>query len=233
MGNNYDSGIHYDSGLRYDDPGLAQPKHRMEKVKLNLRLKTLDEKTDLTAMIVTKTTGNANFPTPNPPLADLTSKRTAVLAKKAAVDAARSTLAQLEDELDALERELDALLTSFGAYLQNASGGDGPKILSAGVEIASKPSPIGELLPPGNLRSSGGDHDGEVDCMWDPVRGANAYIARCATSTNGPWTNFYTGTNSKCTAPNLTSGTEYFFEVAAVGAAGQSAWSDIAKKRAT
>ena len=41
------------------------------------------------------------------------------------------------------------------------------------------------------------------------------------------------GKASSCTATGLTSGTQYWFQVCAIGAAGPSAWSDPATKRAT
>jgi hypothetical protein len=49
----------------------------------------------------------------------------------------------------------------------------------------------------------------------------------------GPWTQCYVGKASSCTVTGLTSGTQYWFQVCAIGAAGPSAWSDPATKRAT
>jgi len=44
---------------------------------------------------------------------------------------------------------------------------------------------------------------------------------------------FPVGKAAKCTVTGLTSGTQYWFQVRAIGAAGPSAWSDPATKRAT
>jgi hypothetical protein len=41
------------------------------------------------------------------------------------------------------------------------------------------------------------------------------------------------GKASSCTVTGLTSGTQYWFQVCASGAAGPSAWGDPATKRAT
>ena len=69
---------------------------------------------------------------------------------------------------------------------------------------------------------------------WDALRrGVQTYIAQQATSPSGPWTQCYVGKASSCTVTGLTSGTQYWFQVCAVGAAGPSAWSDPATKRAT
>jgi len=43
----------------------------------------------------------------------------------------------------------------------------------------------------------------------------------------------YVGKASSCTVPGLTSGTQYWFQVSAIRAAGPGAWSDPATKRAT
>jgi hypothetical protein len=58
-------------------------------------------------------------------------------------------------------------------------------------------------------------------------------VAQQATSSIGPWTQCYVGQASSCTVTGLTSGTQYWFQVRAIGAAGPSAWSDPTTKRAT
>jgi hypothetical protein len=163
----------------------------------------------------------------------LTAKRTEIVSKQAAVVEAVSRLDTLESELETLERQLDELLTAEGAYIQSASAGQENKILSAGVEVADAPSPVGQLPAPANLRATGGDLEGEADLSWDPVPGRDTYIAECASAATGPWNQIYVGKRSSCTTSDLSSGQMYYFRVRAVGAAGPGPWSDIAHKRAT
>ena len=81
---------------------------------------------------------------------------------------------------------------------------------------------------------AGGDSESTVDLTWDAIRrGVQSYVAEQATASSGPWTQCYVGRASKCTVTGLTSGTQYWFQVRAIGAAGPSAWSDPATKRAT
>jgi hypothetical protein len=205
----------------------------MAQIAFTLKKKNLDQKLLLSANLVSSMTGNANFNTPNPPLADLTSKASAIAAKRSAIAAAEADLVELEEQLDQLEREHDALITSLGKYIENITAGDAAKIASSGAPLKGQPEAIGELPAPTNLRATGGDLDGEADCMWDPVNGANSYIAECASNAIGPWTQVYVGKKSRCTAGGLASGQLYYFRVRAVGAAGPGQWSDISHKRAT
>ncbi|MEI6236400.1 MAG: fibronectin type III domain-containing protein [Planctomycetota bacterium] len=78
------------------------------------------------------------------------------------------------------------------------------------------------------------DMDGTVDLTWDKVRGANSYMIQKSPDpiTGGSWTMGAISTKSSATLSGLTSGTKYWFRVAAIGAAGQGAWSDPATKMA-
>ena len=105
---------------------------------------------------------------------------------------------------------------------------------SGGWELQAARAPVGQLPQPANLVATGGDLEGTVDLSWDALRrGVQTYIAQQATSSSGPWTQCYVGKASSCTVTGLTSGTQYWFQVCAIGAAGPSAWSDPATKRAT
>jgi chitodextrinase len=74
--------------------------------------------------------------------------------------------------------------------------------------------------------------EGEIDLNWQPVRGAASYAIVRSTTGNvanaGDWAAAGTSTKSKASVSGLTSGTRYWFRVAAVGSAGQGPWSDPA-----
>jgi hypothetical protein len=78
----YDTpGLTYDSGVFYDV--VAPPpleRKRMAKVKVGLKNLSRDEIADKLNTVKTAMTGNANFTTPNPPLATLTSQETTLAA---------------------------------------------------------------------------------------------------------------------------------------------------------
>jgi hypothetical protein len=75
--------------------------------------------------------------------------------------------------------------------------------------------------------------EGQVDSSWDSINGSKSYFGEHAASPNGPWTQFYVGKKSSCTATGLTSGQLYYFRFRAVGTAGPGPWSDPSSKRAT
>lgn len=207
----------------------------MSQVKLALDQLTLGQQIELARQIGVAMNGNASFPTPNPTLGDLldfaTDAETAMNAQRAAALAAQNaTIAARTAQLALMNA-----LTTEGNYVQNASGGDETKILSAGMRVRSGAAPIGPLPAPENLSATSGDMPGEVDLHWNRVRGASSYVLQYTTDPIGPnsvWTTCPPSTKSKCTVPNLAAGTRYWFRVAAAGAAGQGPWSDPATKMA-
>ena len=111
---------------------------------------------------------------------------------------------------------------------------DAATLQSGGWNLQAARAPVGTLPQLASLAATGGGLDGTVGLTWDAIRrGVQTYVAEQATAPSGPWTQCYVGKSSKCTVTGLTSGTEYWFRVRAIGAAGLSAWSDPATKRAT
>ena len=101
-------------------------------------------------------------------------------------------------------------------------------------ELQADRAPVGQLPQPANFVATGGDLEGAVHLSWDALRrSVQTYIAQQAISPRGPWTQCYVGKASSCTVTGLTSGTQYWFQVSAIDAAGPSAGSDPATKRAT
>ena len=93
-------------------------------------------------------------------------------------------------------------------------------------------APAGSAAVPQSFVATTGDSDGEIDLSWSSVNGAQSYIIELSLQAppNASWTHIQTVTKSSHTVTGLTSGTRYWFRVAAVSAGGQSGWSDISTR---
>jgi hypothetical protein len=229
----YDSDATYDSGIRYDEAEAPPPRKRMAKAKLELKKKTDAELLAFAQAHAAAMTGNANFTTPIPAAAVFTTGITNLSNALAALAAARTAAMQATTNKEAARTALEALLTQRGDYVDLTSGGEEAKIESSGFSTRDVPAPVGDLPAPGNLVSTTGDNEGEVDLSWNPVRGARSYQVECKINTDaGTWQQIKTTTNSSYTATGLNPGTVYAFRVRAVGASGEGAWSDQNIRRA-
>jgi len=206
----------------------------MGKVRLGLKKMPILDKIALATRIVTAMTGNPNFATPNPALADITAKTTALRTSYNAALSKRAQAKAATDLQDADEKELDLKLTQASLYVENVSAGNDGKILSAGMNLRHNIVRIGELSVPKNLLAKAGGGDGEIDLNWKPVFGAKSYLIQMTTDPNVPdsWAFKRNSTESFTVILGLTSGTKYWFRVAAMGAAGQGDFSDPAAKYA-
>lgn len=204
----------------------------MAKVRLSLGRLTIPQKIQKIRQIITAMTGNANFSAPSPTLASITTLVNDLETKFNSAQTSRVTAKQLTDSQDVSEKALDAAITLLVAYVENASGGVATKIESAAMDLRADAAPVGALPAPQNLSVTAGDNDGELDPDWDSVRGASSYVIQRSADppTASSWQMIMTVNPSKATVSGLTSGTKYWFRVAAVGAAGQGPWSDPATK---
>jgi Fibronectin type III domain len=231
----YDTGLHFDSHLRYPGgPAAPQTRKAMNKIKLELNLKT-----DAQLLITgknhkTKMSGNADFPTPDPPPAEfdplLTEFEDSVTGVAGADNALTAALARRDNARVALENGLRVRAN----HVETESGGDAVKIAGAGFQLASPASPVGPLPAPQNVRINPGANSGELLVRWSRVKGAGGYILECRThgETLGPWLQVKILTQAKYLNTGLTPGVEYSFRVRPVGTAGEGPWSDEAVKRA-
>ena len=90
------------------------------------------------------------------------------------------------------------------------------------------------LLQPLSLTATSGDIEGEIDLAWEPVSGAHTYIIQKSSDVKEPvkWVFEDVVTRSSYTITKLKSKHIYWFRVAAVGASGQSNWSNSVQKKA-
>ncbi len=206
----------------------------MAKVKLNFRKLSITEKISRARRIVDAITDNAaSFPNPVPTLADVTAAIDAAeQANNAAVDA-RAVSKQRTSVLEEKDSELTDAVTRLASYVESASGGREDVILSAQMDVRAPALQSNEPPDaPTNLTATFGDLDGEIDLSWNAMRGAQSYIVQMSPNppTDTSWTQAAVVTISKHTVNGLVSGNKYWFRVCAVGAGGQSGWSDPAAK---
>jgi len=204
----------------------------MPKVKLNLRNLTIPEKIARARQIVGAMTGNANFTTPHPTLAEVTTAADALETAANAAQAARLEARRLTGARDTQEDELVQLITQLGGYVESVAGGDEAKIMSAGLETRAAATPDNSApAAPETLTATTGNQEGEIELSWDAVRGARSYVVERATDPQaGPWTASGVAPRSSLLIEGLESGKRYHFRVAAVTLNGQSPWSNHAVK---
>ena len=178
--------------------------------------------------IVTSMTGNANFTTPSPSLASITS---AANASESAYEAALDGGHTLKYVAKLKLKTLTNGLVLLAAYVDNVSQGDDAKILSSGmyVRAAKTPSPIPDQVI--DLGATSGRLAGEVSLRWKKVNKAKTYRVEMSADAVNNWTQQGLFTKAKCTLTGLNSGDLIWFRVFAIGAAGEGAASDPAQAR--
>ena len=65
---------------------------------------------------------------------------------------------------------------------------------------------------------------------WNAAARADTYVLERATSSSGPWTSVYNGSNTTYTNTGLSSGTTYYYRVKARNSAGDSGYTDVASR---
>ena len=204
----------------------------MARTRLNLKKLSITDKLAKGRQIVTAMTNNASFPTPNPPLSEITAALDELTQAFALVQATKSEMATRVVTQDNAEARVDQGLTQLAAYVESVAGTDHSLITSAGMETkASRSAPT---LPgvPQALSANPGEHEGEINLFWKAVTNAKSYTIESSQdpATAASWTHVGIATSASKLIANLTSGKRYWFRVAAVSAGGQSGWSEHATK---
>jgi hypothetical protein len=204
----------------------------MAKAKLNFRRLSVPEKVAKAKQVVTSLTDNPNFPNPSPSLAAMTAGINELEAAYRTTQAAKQSLKSSVSDQSAKEDRLDQLMSQSASYVESVAGNDEKLIHEAGMDTKAAASAPSQVSIPTGLEVTTGDKDGELDPSWDKVAGARSYVIQISLDppTATSWTHAGTSTKSSTTITGLNSGTRYWFRVAAVGASGQSGWSDPATR---
>jgi hypothetical protein len=210
----------------------APKENPMSRIRLNLRNLSVTEKIAKGRHIVSAMTNNTRFPSPNPPLTEVTTALDELSQAYALVQSARSEVATRVTTQDNAETKLDQALTQLAGYVESVAGRDDTLITSAGMETKASRSVPTVPAAPQALSATAGEHEGVVDLFWKPVTNARSYTieATLDPATPNSWTHAGIATSGSKSIANLTSGKRYWFRVAAISAGGQSGWSEHATK---
>lgn len=142
----------------------------MKKVKLALRNISIPALLALARNIIDRMTGNLNFPSPNPPIADITTAADTLEASLTASMSLKDASKAQTVALNLAEDNLANSLTLLGSHVENASGGNEQKIISSGMDVADTVPSIVPLYVVENFYATTGDEEGEINAMWTRLR---------------------------------------------------------------
>jgi|SRR5690349_3330910 len=204
----------------------------MPRIRLNLKNLTIPEKLAKGRQIVSAMTNNPSFPTPTPALPDVAARLDQLEKSFDSVQSAKSEVSTRVATQDNAETEVDQILTQLGGYVESVAGRDDTLITSAGMETKASRSAPTIPVEPESLGALAGTHEGVILLSWKPVPNAKSYTIESSTdpATPSSWTHVAIATSAAKAISNLKSGTRYWFRVAAVGAGGESGWSEHATK---
>lgn len=202
---------------------------------LNLGLARITPSTLLVKVrnMVSKLTGNPAFPTPTPPLVDVTAAADELEAAIIAHEANPGPSEVLQRSI--AFQQMKGLYIDLGGYVQAASNGDIDLIKSAGGVVRRSASPIGELPAPKKVAAISTPFPGRIDISWGGVRGRAMYepeICEGDPNVEANWSVLFLTTKNRHSITGLKSDTVYYFRVKAIGTAGASAMSDLAAAKA-
>ena len=204
----------------------------MARIRLDLRTLSVPAKISKGRQIVTAMTDHKGFPNPTPPLNEVTAAVDRLAQASSQVQLARAEVTTQTVNQNNAESQLDQLLTQLAGYVESVAGKDDTLITSAGMQ--TKASASTPTLPsvPQAVTAAAGDHDGELFLSWKSVPNAKSYVIESSTdpATVTSWEHVGIATSATKTISGLKSGTRFWFRVAAVGAGGQSGWSEHATK---
>lgn len=187
--------------------------------------------------VVAGMTANANFPTPVPSLAEISSAVSAVRTNLTSVEASKAQLSADNAAVRAGVATLSSLLSGEGNTVQAAADkaeregvGDPTQIIkSANMGVKADAAPIGNLPAPTGLSATDGHDDGDINAHCNRVKGAVSYVWETCAGENpiaGAWGGTKVSTASTMMLSGYEVGARIWVRVAAVGAAGQGPWSE-------
>ena len=181
------------------------------------------------AKILLDLTGIINYTTPVP---DLATVQVSLSAYENALTSAQNGGAEKTAIKDKARKELETLLKQLGTYVQLNCKNDLSILLSSGFDANKSSSPVGMLPKPTNLKIENGPNIGSTKITLDKIKGASSYLFEYATAPLTAATNWIVkvGTTRTFIDEGLTSGQQYVYRVAGIGADPTIVYSDVVSK---
>ncbi len=174
-------------------------------------------------MILQSMTGNAYFPTPTPDLATVGNAISAYAEALASQKSVANTAIKKQARVT-----LIAILNQLALYVSMNGNNDETILLSSGFSLRKQRTPVGVLPKPANFKAEPA-YNGAVRLSNDKISGADGYTysyTPAPVTEASIWT-IINSTKAKLVISNLTSGTQYAFRVAGIGANPTIVYSDV------
>jgi hypothetical protein len=199
----------------------------MAYAKLGISNITVPAKALYLRRLAAGVTNNPNFSAASPTPAELIAQADGLEVLYNEAHAARLASKSKTSELDLFSAAADLLVANLASYVDAASKGDAQIIETSGFAVRSTPTPVGELPAPTDLQVTPSEFAGSADVKWKSTRGAVSFtVERAEDATNLDYAVIGNCTQKQVSLNSMVSGKKYWFRVAAIGSAGQSAWSD-------
>jgi hypothetical protein len=176
--------------------------------------------------VISGLTNNPAFPAPT---VDLNAVQAAAEDLKAAAAAQAHGGTAATAEKNNKQEALIKILFKLKHYVEDNCENDLAVLLSSGFQAAAATRDRSALANPSILGIDRGNSD-ELMLKVTPIARAKCYEVRSAVAGNGnvagAWQQAGLFTSSRITIANLVPTTTYVFQVRAIGAAGNTEWSD-------
>ena len=173
--------------------------------------------------IVTLMTGNANFTTPSPPLATVTS---AVDQYDSLVQEASNGDRIVIKARNAARAGLLSLMRQLASYVQGQCAGDVAILVTSGFKAIKQRSPSVIPAVPINPRLTPGPNTGTLIFRFGRGQNVSNFSIQLANDSEGPWTDWGLSSKTRVLLDNLTPLQSKWARARANGAAGSSDWTE-------
>lgn len=177
-------------------------------------------------VIINSLTGNTNFPTPQPSLAEIAASRNAYINALSANETGGKQQTLVKNEA---RKDLEAKLRLLGLYVQANCNNNEVIAQGSGFDIQKSRAPIGILERPSNFKVENGPASGTLIASSDKVDGAKSYVYQITTapvSNTSIWQTEFASTKTHMFV-GLTPGTQYAVKMAGIGVEPMLIYSDI------